>query len=345
VISILAFPVSNNPYTERFYPALASLGVRIEEGKFAGRWLLRHLRGFDYVHLHWPSFFYHRPRRLDSIKGFLLFVFLVGLARWRGARVIWTIHNLYPHERCVIPVLDLFVRRILIATATYFPVHGPSAEQEVVQAFPRIKGRTILIDHGHWIGYYPNQTNKFSARARLDVGERDFVYLFIGLCKPYKNLEGMIAAFETLPPHTRLIIAGRFSDSSYEERVRARIGQSKAADRILLIAKYVADDELQQFVVSADVVVAPYTEVLTSGTAMLALTFARPIIAPARGFLIDVVGEGCGILYPAEQSGALERAMVKAMSVSFDADKIAREAAKHDWNKSAQALLNGLTRI
>jgi beta-1,4-mannosyltransferase len=345
VISILAFPLSNNPYTERFYPALASLGVRVEEGKFAGRWLLRHLRGIDYVHVHWPSFFYHRPARVDSIKGFLLFVFLIGLARWRGARVIWTVHNLYPHDRCVIPILDRIGRRLLAKSAVCFPVHGRSAEEEVLRTFPAMKGRTILIDHGHWIGYYPDLTDKASARARLRLNNSDFVFLFIGLCKPYKNLEGLIAAFDTVPQRARLVIAGRFSDRDYEQHIRQVVERSIAAGRIQLIPKFVADDQLQYFVRAADVVVAPYTEVLTSGTAMLALSFGRPIVAPARGFLKDVVGRTCGVLYEPEQSGALAQAMLETMGVSFDESEIVREALRHDWVKSAQALIDGLARV
>ncbi len=52
---------------------------------------------------------------------------------------------------------------------------------------------------------------------------------------------------------------------------------------------YVPDDRLDLFLNAADRVVLPYTEILTSGAAILAMSFGRPIIAPDRGALRDHV--------------------------------------------------------
>jgi hypothetical protein len=64
-------------------------------GDFSGRWLASHVRRGDYVHLQFPSFCYagtrSRPRLLVS---FARFVALLAFARLRGARLLWTAHNL-----------------------------------------------------------------------------------------------------------------------------------------------------------------------------------------------------------------------------------------------------------
>ena len=341
MISVLAFPVNGISYTECFYPALESLGVKVQECVFAGRWLLANLRQGDYVHLHWPSFLYGDPRPAGCLRKFALFLFFLALARWRGARIVWTVHNLYPHDRCVIPQLDQLVRWLLVRVGWRFPVHGSSAEAEVLRAFPAMKGKTIVIDHGHWIGYYPNSITRDAAYSELGLTDRDFVFLFIGACKPYKNIEMLVDIFASLPPHAVLLIAGRFTDPNYESTIRKAIEQSPG--RVILHAGYVADEKMQVYLNACDVVVTPYAEILTSGTAMLALSFGRPVIAPARGFLKDTIVEGCGVLYDPRRPDDLARAMQEAMNEKFDSSQILSEAAKHDWKISARRFLDGLT--
>src|ERR1700730_12739234 len=160
----MAFHRRGNSYLDCFYPPIEALGVEVYEGEFSGRWLLENLRNIDYVHLHWPSGFYHAPRRGKCFRNFALFLFFLTLARSRGARLIWTIHNLYPHDRCVVPQLDTLVRRILVKMGTHFFIHGLSARAEVLREFPTLAGRAVLIEHGHWVDQYPNTVSCGTAR-------------------------------------------------------------------------------------------------------------------------------------------------------------------------------------
>ena len=336
----MAFPRRDNFYTECFYPALESLGVKVHEGIFAGRWLLQNLRRVDYVHLHWPSFFYHDQRRTRCLRKYALFLFFLALTRWRGARLIWTVHNLYPHDRCVIPLLDGLTRRLLIRMAARFAVHGPSAEAEVRRIFPAVAGRTVLIDHGHYIGYYPNAVTRSAARLKLGIADNDFLFLFIGLCKPYKNVEGLIGAFEQLGGQSVLVIAGKFPNSEYEATIREAVARSGA--RIILHPGFVPDEDVQIYLQACDIVTVPYKDVLTSGIAMVAFSFGRPVIAPALGFLKDAVTKDSGLLYDASQPDGLKHAMQSAMRAKFDESRIIEHAKAHDWRQSAQRMIEGL---
>ncbi|HLI12849.1 MAG TPA: glycosyltransferase [Alphaproteobacteria bacterium] len=340
MISIMAFPRRGDSYTECFYPALESLGVKVHEGVFSGRWLLKNLRNIDYLHMHWPSFFYASPRPARCLRGFLVFLFLLALARWRGTRLLWTVHNAWPHDRCVIPALDVWARRLVVMLAYRFLVHGSSAEAEILRIFPRMAGRTVLVDHGHWIGYYANDITREAARARLGLAEEDCVFLFIGLCKPYKNLEYLIEAFQRLPARATLVIAGKFQDPQYETAIRTAVTRSKA--RIALHAGFVPENEIQTYLKASDAVVLPYRDVLTSGGAMLALSFGRPVVAPALGFLKDAVGRDRGILYNPSRPDGLSEAMAAAMQTHFDESRILAQVRKHDWTRSARQALAGL---
>ena len=340
-ISIIAFHRRGNDYLECFYAAVEALGVEVRDGCFSGRWLLKHVRNGDYIHIHWPSFFYNAPQRRKCLRGFARFLFLLTLARWRGARLVWTIHNIYPHERCVIPQLDILARSLLVKLCTVFFIHCSCAEADVLREFPATARRIVQIQHGHWIGYYPNTIACSTARSRLALTESDFVFLFLGLCRPYKNLETLINAFEQLPGNPSLVVAGEFQDPAYEAAIRTAINRSPS--RIILHSGFVRHEDMQIYLRACNVVVTPYREILTSGSAILALSFGRPVISPAMGCLKDLIVEGCGFLYDSSQQPAgLRDAMQASMEATFDEMHIMAEASKLDWGESAKIFVNNL---
>ena len=51
----------------------------------------------------------------------------------------------------------------------------------------------------------------------------------------------------------------------------------------MLALRYIPDAELQVWLRAADVVVLPFRDILTSGSAILALSFGRAVVAPALG--------------------------------------------------------------
>jgi beta-1,4-mannosyltransferase len=340
LVSIMAFHRRGNSYLDCFYPPLEELGVNVCDAEFSGKWLLKHLRNVDYIHLHWPSTFYHASRRRECFRNFGLLLFLLLLAQWRGVHLIWTVHNLYPHDRCIVPRLDILTRRLLTKCCELFFVHSPSAEAAVLREFPAVRGRIVLINHGHWMDYYPHTVSRSTARSQLGLAESEFVFLFLGLCKPYKNLEGLIRAFDQLPGNPVLVIAGKFQDQLYEAAIRAAI--CRCRNRIVLHSGFVAHDDIQVYLRSANVLVTPYNEVLSSGSAILGLSFGRPVVAPAIGCLKDLIVEGCGFLYNPLQPEGLRDAMIVTMNVRFDEVFITAEASKLDWRESARIVKTNL---
>jgi len=109
------------------------------------------------------------------------------------------------------------------------------------------------------------------------------------------------------------VIAGR----PRTEQIRRGLDQLAARDsRILLRPDHVADSELQNYLRAADVVVLPYQEILNSGSAVLALSFDRPVLMPRLGAAEDLerlMGSTWVQLY----SGHLEPALLEqALSVA-----------------------------
>lgn len=341
---VLAFgrgDMGAGPYNVRFYDALEALGHEAHEARPSGGWLLRRARSYDAVHLHWPSLLYARPTRAASLRAFATFVAALEAMRRAGTHLLWTVHNIMPHERCVVPALDVLMRRYLVRVASRFFVHGPNCEAEALAAFPAMAGRVSRIAFGHWTGAFPDAITREAARARLGLAPGDFAFLFAGQCRPYKNIEGLVRAVASLPAPARLVVAGRFVDPALERAVRAAAAEA-GEGRVVLHARYIPDDEMQVYLRGCDAVAAAYTEVLTSGTTVLAGTFGRPIVAPARGFLKDFTTPETAVLYDPADPDGLRGALLRAMGTRFDEARIAAHARSHTWEDSARAFVSAL---
>jgi glycosyltransferase involved in cell wall biosynthesis len=337
--TIFAFPKTGISYNEPLYAAIERTGTPVREGVWSGSWLLREVRRGDLLHIHWPSFLYfdHRSRR-RSLVGLLRFVTLLGLLRARGARIVWTAHNLYPHDGGRALWVHRAARRYIVRLAEAVLVHGPTAARIVQKEFAIPARKIREIPHGNWIGYYPDTTTREAARRQLGIDDATYVYAFVGTCKPYKNLEGLLRAFVPNSSGARLLIAGHFQSRAYLEEIR-RLIADLGASSVQLEPRFIADAELQTFLRAADAVVIPYREILTSGSAMLALGFGRPVVVPRLGALVDLVDDSCGVLYDADDPRGLERALAEIRAATFAEERILERARRFRWEDSAEVLV------
>jgi beta-1,4-mannosyltransferase len=258
----------------------------------------------------------------------------------KGAKLAWTAHNLLPHDRIGPAFLDVLARRIVIRLSTIVFVHGPEARRIVGTRFPEATQKVIVIPHGHWIGKYRVDQTKREARVKLNLTGSDFVYLFIGLCKPYKNLELLLTAFRELDADAILVIAGAFQSDNYRDHI---LHMARGDTRVRIHDGFIPDGEIQTYLLACDVVVVPYREVLTSGTAILAMSFGRPLVSVDVGFLRDVVSKKAGILYRPEDSDGLIDALRKIREAPFDTEEIVAHARRYSFDDAAQICIESFS--
>ena len=331
---------NSHPYHRCFYGALEKLGVRLVDGTFSFRWLMKNLNAGEYLHLHWPSFHYSGTTKpFGVLLLFVRFVAVLLLVRMRGAKLLWTAHNLMPHVPTPIPGMDWLGRRIVIGLSHRVFVHGASAGAALEKRFPQVSDKLALLQHGHWIDYYPHTRSKSQARSRLGIRSEAYVFLFIGWCKEYKNVDGLIKAFRQLPFEALLIIAGKFQRDEYRKLILA---MAEGDQRIKVYPCHVPDEELQDFLGACDCVVLPYFEILTSGAAMLALSFGRPVVSVKMGCLMDVVANEVGVLFDPNNPDGLQQALIEVKRRCFDEQKILAHARGFSWNDSARSFIEAL---
>ncbi|MGH2559055.1 MAG: glycosyltransferase family 4 protein, partial [Thermomicrobiales bacterium] len=220
--------------------------------------------------------------------------------------VVWTAHNLYPHNRRR-QALDHEGRLALCRICTAIIAHCSVAATAINETFGR-SDRLFVVPHGHFIDVYPGTVSRDDARAQLGVPADAFAYGFFGSLQPYKGIEPLFDAFAGLPTDDAwLLISGGGKDAAYLDSLRDRAATMPRV--VLRTYPRAPSEDVTLIMQAADVVTLPFVATMTSGTLILALSWGRPVIAPALGCLPETVSPDAGILYDPAAPDALSEAL------------------------------------
>lgn len=273
VLKVLqSFPTprtTTNPYISQLREALSD---HVEVICFSWWSALR--GGYQVFHVHWPENLVKArsvPRR--TLRRALLLLLLVSL-RTRGTPVVRTLHNTTPHES--MPWVDRVLLRWLEARTVAWVRLNPHTETPDLS-------RTTTIAHGDYRTWLQPYDAPPSTPGRL---------LYFGLVRPYKGVAGLVGAFRRLPLQAvSLRIVGQVRDEG-GSRLAAQIVDATVADpRMSARLEYVDDAALVEDVGRAELVVLPYEEMHNSGSALFALSVARPVLVPANEVTHDLARE------------------------------------------------------
>jgi glycosyltransferase involved in cell wall biosynthesis len=220
----------------------------------------------------------------------------------RGRKIVWTVHNLYNHEHKRL-WLDHWHSRLTARAAHALLVHGERARCVVMQTFNAPSHKIHVTPHGNYAAMVP---------APLPPVARGGVrFLYFGAIRPYKGIDALLNVFGDLRgPHT-LHIAGSINNTALATEITR---QATKDPRVRLTLEFIPDEMLAHFLAECDVVVMPYLDILTSGSLLMALSAARPSIAPRLGIIEDYTRDDISFLYdvadPKGLAGALHHASI-----------------------------------
>jgi glycosyltransferase involved in cell wall biosynthesis len=336
-LKVLFFPQDQgNPYQHLLSEKLKDFGVEV--GYYhklpTEKWLLRNRNNFQVLHFHWPQTSYYRGKNifLRAIS-LLWFVERLLLSRLLGYKIVWTAHNILPHESPC-PVIDIIARYALVLMSNDIIAHCNYAKSKIRKKFQR-KKRVHVIPHGNYTDIYSSALSKSGARKLLSLDDDVFIYLFFGNIRPYKGVENLIRAFKQINDEKSvLLIAGRCIEM---DRTKL-LGIIENDPRIKMFNDFTPQENHPLFFKAADCFVAPFTDVLTSGSVVLGLSFGLPAVVPALGCLPELIDQSAGIIYQPSEKGALENALRKIKNC--DIASMSRQAniisGALDWKIIAQ---------
>lgn len=276
-LRVLARPAtsSSNPYNARVYGGIEAHGVQITDYS-----VVRALNGrFDLLHVHWPeSTFNHSLAEARLATRALLVA--VKTQRRRGAKLVWTMHNLRAHEQKFPEVEARFWGRFLPQVDAVIALSESSLARARTERSEVEDKPAFVVPHPHYRGCYPDEMlDRAAARRQLGLDPDRPVIAFVGQLKRYKNVPALIRVARALP-EVQLLVAGKPIDGA----LKRELEQAAAGDpKVHLKLGFVPDDQLQYHLRAADLIALPYRDILNSGTALLGLSFDRPVWLPSEG--------------------------------------------------------------
>lgn len=313
----------DNPFLDLLYaPMQATQQVELIRSQPLRKNILEALLGSGprVAHLHWFDEICQRPGRVETLARTAAFLTLLRLLRARGVRLVWTAHNLAPHEPYQPDLAEQLYRQVIALSDAVIAFSQPVAEALVARyARPR---RLHIIPHGHYIGQRGPKPAQAAARAHLGLPTGAFIYLSLGTWRPYKGLEDLIAAFvqwtddgrrSVVPrPPSVVVIAGQPKLPDYAALLAQMV---RNVSGVHLIPGRIPNDAIATYWAAADVAVFPYRRLTNSGGLIEAMSYAVPVIAPDAPAVRELVREGVsGFLFTPGDVGSLAAALARAQA-------------------------------
>jgi glycosyltransferase involved in cell wall biosynthesis len=357
-LRVLVTPKDDNPYLELLYGELARKGVQVAflEGPTSSQtvnlllsplalaWF--RIRGYRVLHIHW-LFKFMLPwakgadvarRAMQRWLGVYLWV-----AHFLGFRIVWTAHDLVPHERIFFD--DDLARKLLIESCDLIVALSAMTAAQLAGLGAR---NVEVVPFGSYAERHATTVDRAGARHLLGLEEGDLVFTWIGKVGHYKGVDLLLEAIARVPKElpVRALVAGWCPDAAYLDDL-AELGR-RAGTRAVVRFERLNDDEIGTYLVAADLAVFPFREVTNSSSVLTALSFGLPVIVPDLDALRDLP-DNCVIRYdPAREDLAhvLQRA---AAGGTQERRAMGQAALKHtatmDWPSVAGTMFDAYRQL
>jgi glycosyltransferase involved in cell wall biosynthesis len=281
---VLVHPADANPYLESLYSELRAFDV---EHRYAGELtpshtlnlcllpfevVIRRVAGYRLFHLHWVFRFTAPllPRaRISRTLMRWYFVVLLELLRRIGVRIVWTAHNVLPHDQVFDD--DPRARRQLVERCAAVIAHDDATLAELSAIGCRLPLTKVIAPGGPKVVKAVHPLADRSERSPLRL-------VFVGRVAPYKGLEDLMEALSTCPAALSIVIAGECRDRQLAKSLVRKAAATPAAVELRL--DRLRDEEVASLLYSADAAVFPFRSVTTSGSVLLALSAGCPVVIP-----------------------------------------------------------------
>lgn len=276
-------------------------------------------------------------------RGLPLEQWFLALAKWRGVRIVHTVHNVLPldaghAQRAGFGKVYTLADRLIC--------HDDAAAARIANEFDVSPRRVDVIPHG--LLFSPRSaTGAAALRARLGLTDGEVLIVLQGILRPYKGVLTLLKAWEQVRdcvPSARLAIVGS-ADPDLARKIRRVCRELGPAAGIHLDLRFVPLDEVENYLEAADILVYPYLEATTSGALMTGIQRGKPIVATQLPAFTGVLAhEFNALLVPPGKEGALAYALSRLAASPWLRARLASELVATGrkyptWTKIAEQTL------
>lgn len=276
-IRVGAYPIyRDNPWQDIIYSGLPDVGAVVFELPDLDQALSR--ADLDVLHVNWTGHWTQSaPDAATAAVRVSRAIAAIQRFKRDGGRVIWTVHNVLPHETHFLGA-EVVLCRSLSRLADVITIINPDTPDLVSDWYTLPVEKLVVLDFPSYSGRYRDEISRSEARTALEIDHEECVFLLLGLLRPYKGIEELLSGFQTARSENdrlRLVIAGRPGHGYDPVPLQRRVDSIPGA---ALYLGHVEDDDIQRFMRAADAMVLPYRASLNISAVYLAATFGLPVV-------------------------------------------------------------------
>ncbi|MCX7797070.1 MAG: glycosyltransferase [Melioribacter sp.] len=234
--------------------------------------------------------------------------------------------------------------------------------------------QVIKLYHPVYDMFTPNMSID-REKVRKELGLRKYVFLFFGFIRKYKGLHNVIRAFAKLAKErddvSLLIVGESFWQTLDEKKLSTKIKKAVfnffkrlltketedesnyrpldlidelgIRDKVVVVNKYVPNEEVHKYFQVADCNVLFYEVATPSGVESMAYNFKLPTIATAVGHFPETIKDGYnGYLAEPNNIDSMYETMKAFLNNPIPRGRIEEQAKKLSWENYAKAIINEL---
>ena len=284
----------------------------------------------DIIHIQWlPVPF------LDII---LFYIF-----KCMGINLIYTVHNILPHER---KFYHIYLYKSVYKIFDELIIHTEGNKKEFISLFgDRFSKKLNVIPHGDFGKIYLKSSGDKKNKSNGDK----LVFLFFGLIREYKGLDVLLQALNNIKntiDRNNVIFKIYGNPTTDFSKYKDIIIKNNLKQYLDLRLEFIPEREVADIFQSSDMLILPYKKIYQSGVALLGYTFNLPLIVSDIGGISEIVEEGkSGFIFSRNDSkelaDVLRRVINSPQKISGMRNYIKNNiASKYSWDKISLKTIN-----
>ena len=244
--------------------------------------------------------------------GLPLDLWFLEFCRWRGAKIVLTVHDLLPHDSA-----DKYknIFHNLYQRVDKIICHSEHIKTRLWDEFSVKAAKVSVVPHGPF--FYDLQQAETSAGAEhFGVAPGELLVLWQGIIFPYKGIDLLLKAWQKVEASGStacLVIAGTGAPE-FLNQICSQVDLYHLRN-VRLHFRFITTEELVVLYRAANVVVYPYRAITTSGALATGLALGKCIVASDLPVFREILTDGeNALLVDPENTDALAAALQKLVS-------------------------------
>ncbi len=255
-----------------------------------GHWkfvLAQLIRKKSILHYHWLEF-----QDFKSLTGMIYKLKMIGLYKLLGGKIVWTIHNITPHDKKWLQA-HAIMHRWMAKISTKILVHSYSQVTLITTLYSIPANKIEVVSHPKFPATFFDKKearNELFKKFRLKINHEIPLIGAFGAISAYKNFEKTIQILHEIDFRGAFLVIGYLKKG--QDQIHQTLSEySKKYDWFMYHPEFVLEQDIPSIMNAFDYCLFNFKDISTSGGFEMARSYKKKIIAPRKGILTDFEGE------------------------------------------------------